>query len=321
MSPKAKEYIRIGNRSVPLSNPDKELFPEDGITKAELVDYYRTVSRVILPHLRDRPLVMERYPDGYRGRSFYHKDVPDYFPDWVHRHEVPKEDGSLTMASCDDVATLAYLANQACITLHPWLSRTDRLNCPDRVVFDLDPPDHSGGRGGQAAGDGFEVVRRAARQLGDLLTELGLRPALMTTGSRGLHLVVLLNRRTDFDTARAFARRVADLLAARHPDALTTQARKDQRHGRLYLDTQRNAYAQTSVAPYAVRARPHAPVATPLDWAELDDPDLHAQRWTLRTLPERLDAQGDAWKGLSRCRRSLDGARRRLDDLRQDAAA
>jgi bifunctional non-homologous end joining protein LigD len=321
MSPKAKEHIRIGNRDVPLSHPDKELFPDDGITKAELLDYYRAVSRVILPHLRDRPLVMERYPDGYRGKSFYHKDVPDYFPDWIHRHEVPKEGGSLTMASCDDTATLAYLANQACITPHPWLSRTDRLDCPDRLVFDLDPPDDSGGHGGRAAEDGFRTVRWAARQLGDLLTELGLRPAVMTTGSRGLHLVVLLNRRTDFDTARAFARRVADLLAARHPDALTTAARKDQRRGRLYLDTQRNAYAQTSVAPYAVRARPHAPVATPLEWAELDDPELHARRWTLRTLPDRLDAQGDPWQGLSRCRRSLAGARRRLDDLQQDAAA
>ncbi|WEO99516.1 non-homologous end-joining DNA ligase [Streptomyces sp. FXJ1.172] len=304
---KTKDAIRVGGRSVPLSNPDKELFPDDGITKAELVDYYRTVARPMLTHLRGRPLVMERWPDGYEGRSFYHKDVPGYFPDWIRTVRVPKEGGSLTMAVCDDTATLLYLANQACITPHPWLSPADCLDCPDRLVFDLDPPD--------GAGDGFENVRWGARQLGDLLTELGLRPALMTTGSRGLHLLVPLDRRTDFDTARHFARSVADVLAARHSDRLTTEARKNKRRGRLYLDTQRNAYAQTSVAPYAVRARPHAPVATPLDWAELDDPRLGPRRWTLRTVPERLDKDGDPWKGLGRCRRSLAGAQRHLDDL------
>ncbi|SOE59135.1 bifunctional non-homologous end joining protein LigD [Streptomyces sp. OV198] len=304
---KTKDEIRIGDRKVALSNPDKELFPDDGITKAELIGYYRTVARPMLSHLKDRPLVMERYPDGYLGKSFFHKDVPDYFPDWIRTVPVPKEGGTLTMVVCDDTATLVYLANQACITPHPWLSPADCLDCPDRLVFDLDPSEEDG--------DGFETVRWSARQLGDLLTELGLRPALMTTGSRGLHLLVLLDRRTDFDTARRFARRVADLLAARHSDRLTTEPRKNKRRGRLYLDTQRNAYAQTSVAPYAVRARPHAPVATPLKWDELDDPELGPRRWTLRTLPERLDKYGDAWKGLSRCRRSLSGAERRLDAL------
>ena len=304
----AREEIRVGGRSVTLSNPDKELFPDDGITKAELIDYYRGIAPLLLGHLRDRPLVMERYPDGYEGKSFYHKDVPDYFPDWIRTVRVPKEDGALTMAVCDDTATLVYVANQACITPHPWLSHVDGLDRPDRLVFDLDPPDDSR--------DGFEDVRWAARRLGDLLTELGLRPALMTTGSRGLHLLVPLDRPTDFDTARRFARDVADVLAARHNDRLTTEARKNKRRGRLYLDIQRNAYAQTSVAPYAVRARPHAPVATPLAWEELDDPELGPRRWTIRTLSERLDRHGNPWQGLSRCRRSLDRARHRLDDLR-----
>lgn len=303
----AKDEIRVGDRRVPVTRLDKELFPDDGITKAELIDYYRTVARPMLTHLRGRPLVMERYPDGYRGRSFYHKDVPDYFPEWIRTVRVPKEGGSLTMAVCDDTATLAYLANQACITPHPWLSTADRLDCPDRLVFDLDPPEDGE--------DGFAAVRWSARTVGDLLTELGLRPALMTTGSRGMHLVVLLDGRTDFDTARRFARRVADVLAERHADRLTTEPRKNKRRGRLYLDTQRNAYAQTSVAPYAVRARPHAPVATPLHWDELDDPGLGPRRWTLRTLPERLDEYGDPWKGLGRCRRSLSTAQRRLDAL------
>ncbi|MEU6218688.1 non-homologous end-joining DNA ligase [Streptomyces sp. NPDC047022] len=301
--------IRVGGRSVPLSRPDKEMFPEDGITKAELVDYYRAVARPMLTHLKGRALVMERYPDGYEGKSFFHKDVPDYFPDWIRTVRVPKKDGHLTMAVSDDTATLVYLANQACITPHPWLSSANRLDCPDRLVFDLDPPD------AEPDADAFGAVRWSARVLGDLLTELGLRPALMTTGSRGLHLLVLLDRSTDFDTARSFARRVAEVLAARYDDRLTTESRKEKRRGRLYLDIQRNAYAQTSVAPYAVRDRPHAPVATPLDRDELDDPDLGPRRWTLRTLPGRLDEHGDAWKGLSRCRRSLARARHRLDDL------
>ncbi|MEV5846492.1 non-homologous end-joining DNA ligase [Streptomyces sp. NPDC051985] len=308
MNATAEETVRVGRRRVPLTNPDKELFPDDGITKAELVDYYRPVARVMLPFLKDRPLVMEHCPDGSGGRSFLHKDLPDYFPDWIHHRKVPKQGGTVDMPVCDDAATLAYLANQACLTPHPWLSRTDRLDQPDRLVFDLDPPN----------ADEFETVRWAARELGDLLTGLGLRPAAMTTGSRGLHLVVLLSRRTDFDTARGFAHRVVELLAARHPDRLTTAARKADRGDRLYLDVQRNAYAQTSVAPYAVRARPHAPVATPLAWNELDDPGLGPHAWTPRDLPNRLAETGDPWEGLGRCRRSLSTARRRLDGIVED---
>jgi bifunctional non-homologous end joining protein LigD len=304
----ARRELRVGGRTVPLTNPDKEMFPEDGITKAELVDYYRGHARALLPYLRERPVAMERYPDGYRGRSFFHKDVPDYFPDWIRRERVPKENGTLDMTVCDDAATLTYLANQACITPHPWLSRADRLDVPDRLVIDLDPAD-----------DDFETVRWAALATGRLLTELGLKPAVMTTGSRGAHVLVPLPRSTSFDDARDFARQAADLLARRHPDRLTTQARKDKRGDRLYLDTQRNAYAQTSVAPYAVRARPHAPVATPLSWDELRDGNTGPRRWTLRTVPDRLRRHGDAWKGLGRCRRALGPARRRLAELVRDA--
>ncbi|MFB7511239.1 non-homologous end-joining DNA ligase LigD, partial [Streptomyces broussonetiae] len=155
---RAREEIRVGSRNVPLSNPDKELFPDDGITKAELIDYYRSIAPLMLSHLRGRPLVMERYPDGYEGKSFYHKDVPGYFPDWIRTVRVPKQGGSLTMAVCDNTATLVYLANQACITPHPWLSPADCLDRPDRLVFDLDPPD--------STHDGFENVRWGARRLG-----------------------------------------------------------------------------------------------------------------------------------------------------------
>ncbi|MDQ0993943.1 DNA ligase D-like protein (predicted polymerase) [Streptomyces sp. V3I7] len=171
------------------------------------------------------------------------------------------------------------------------------------MVFDLDPP-----------GDDFAPVREAARWLGELLDRLGLPSALMTTGSRGLHVVVPLTRRHDFDEVRAFARDVAETLAADHPDRLTTAARKKDRGDRLYLDVQRNAYAQTAVAPYSVRRRPGAPVAVPLTWDQLSDPGLNARRWTVADAADQ--ARTRPWAGAMDRGRSLGPARRRLDALR-----
>ncbi|MGW2474195.1 non-homologous end-joining DNA ligase [Streptomyces sp. NPDC001665] len=289
-------------RKIPeISRPDKVLFPDDGITKADLAGYYRTVARRMLPHLKNRPLMLERFPDGIGGHGFMHKDVPDYFPDWIHRAELPKEDGTVTYPIADDTATLVYLAGQASITPHRFLSRADRPHHPDRLVFDLDPP-----------GDDFAPVREAALGLHGLLDELELPSLVMTTGSRGLHVVVALDRRDDFDAVRAFARAVADALVTRHPDRFTTEARKKARGGRLYLDVQRNAYAQTAVAPYAVRARPGAPVAAPLAWEDVDDLALDARRWTLSDADALADR--DPWHNPPRPR-SLGRARTRLDAL------
>ncbi|MER6047307.1 non-homologous end-joining DNA ligase [Streptomyces sp. NPDC001793] len=297
--------LRAGRRTVEINRPDKVLFPDDGLTKADLAEYYRSAARAMLPHLRGRPLMLERHPDGIGDEGFMQKDVPDHFPDWVHTAELPKENGSVTHTLCDDTATLLYLADQASITPHRWLAKADRPDCPDRLVFDLDPP-----------GNDFAPVRQAAGLLHDLLDELRLPSALMTTGSRGLHVLVPLDRRAPFDDVRAFAREAAELLAARHPDRLTTEPRKDARRGRLYLDVQRNAYAQTAVAPYAVRALPGAPIATPLAWSELDEPDLTARRWTLTTIGNRLD--DTPWHDSLRRGRSLAPARRRLARLGDD---
>ncbi|MFI1658114.1 non-homologous end-joining DNA ligase [Streptomyces sp. NPDC020472] len=295
--------IRVSGRTVEIKRAEKELFPDDGITKADLAAYYRRVGPRILPHLRGRPLMLERHPDGIDGGRFMQKDTPDHFPDWIHRWELPKADGSVTYPVCDDVATLLYLAGQACITPHRWLSRADRPDHPDRLVFDLDP-----------SGEDFEPVRQAAALLHEVLDELGLPAALMTTGSRGLHVLVPLDRQAGFDTVRAFARDVAELLADRHPERFTTAARKQARKGRLYLDVQRNAYGQTAVTPYAVRALPGAPVAAPLSWSELEDPGLTARRWTLATVDERLKAE-DPWKQEPRRGRSVEAARGRLEKL------
>ncbi|CAL9384706.1 non-homologous end-joining DNA ligase [Streptomyces sp. enrichment culture] len=303
--------VRAGRRTVEIHRPDKVLFPGGGdageYTKGDLVDYHRAVAPFMLPHLRGRPLMLDRRPDGIDGPTFMQKNTPDSYPEWITRVEVAKEGGTVRHAVCDDTATLLYLVDQASITLHRWLSRADDVGRPDRLVFDLDPP-----------GDDFAAVREAARLLGELLDELNLPSALMTTGSRGLHVIVPLNGDHDFDDVRAFAREVADTLAAAHPDRLTTAARKKDRGDRLYLDVQRNAYAQTAVVPYTVRALTGAPVAVPVSWDQLDDPDLHARRWTVADAVEQ--ARTDPWAGPPHRGRSLGPARRRLRALRDRAA-
>ncbi|MGW7074301.1 non-homologous end-joining DNA ligase [Streptomyces sp. NPDC054866] len=307
--------LRAGRRTVQLHRPDKVLFPAGGgaghaegagHTKGDLADYYRAVAPFMLPHLRGRPLMLERHPDGVDGPRFMQKDTPDHYPDWITRVEVAKEGGTVTHTVCDDTATLLYLADQACLTLHRWTSRVGGaggVTHPDRLVFDLDP-----------AKDDFGPVREAARLLGELLDHVGLPSALMTTGSRGLHVIVPLNGRHDFDDVRAFAKDVAETLAQAHPEQFTTAARKKDRGDRLYLDVQRNAYAQTAVAPFSVRAKPGAPVAVPVAWDDLDDPALGARRWTIEDAVEQ--ARTDPWAGLLRSGRALGPARRKLHALR-----
>lgn len=220
---------------------------------------------------------------------------------------MPKEGGTVEHVVACDAATLVYLADQACITPHAWPSRADRLDRPDRLIVDLDPSD------GTPAD-----VRRAARDVGALLRELGLEPFAMTTGSGGYHLVVPLQRRHDFDTVRAFARDLARLAANRDPKRLTVEQRKAKRRGRILVDVMRNAYAHTSVAPYAVRARPGAPVATPLHFGELAQASTRPDRWTLGRIPDRLERDGDPWTDIARAAATLGSARRRLDDALQE---
>jgi bifunctional non-homologous end joining protein LigD len=304
---KRAEAVRVSGITVELSNTSKTLFPADQVTKGDLVGYYRDIAARMLPYLRDRPLSMERYPDGITGERIVQKNVPRYFPDWIARTRVKKQGGTLVQVICDRPATLVYLANQACIEMHAFLSRTGALDRADQLIFDLDPPDDHR----------FDQVKHLALELHDLLEELGLTAFVKTTGGRGLHVHVPLNARDDFDTVRRFARQASDVLAAREPDILTTEQRKDSRGDRVYSDVMRNAYAQTAVAPYSVRARPGAPVATPLDWAELKDASLTPHQFTLRTVGGRLDRLGafDPWAGMARRRYSLARAAQRLAKL------
>lgn len=288
-----------------LSNPDKLLFPADGITKRELARYYEGVAEWILPHIRDRPLSLQIFPGGIEDKGFFQKNVPKHYPDWMRRVEVAKEGGKVVHPVVTDAEAIRYLVGQNAITPHIWLSRADRVHQPDRMVVDLDPP----------PGAGFPDVRRAAQRAGDLLREIGLEPFAQVTGSKGIHVWTPLKRRPDFEDVKDFSNRFAELLAARHPDDLTTEFRKAKRGGRILVDVLRNRYAQTAVPPYAVRPRPGAPVATPIEWGELSDSKLRPDRWTLKTVLRRLGERGDPWADIGAAAAAMAGARKRLDSL------
>jgi bifunctional non-homologous end joining protein LigD len=288
--------IEVAGRTIEVSRPDKVLFPGDGITKADLVEHYVRVAEVMLPHVRNRPVAMKRFPEGIRGHMFFQKQVPEHFPEWIPRTKVETEEkGTQEHAVIGDAATLAYLAEQACIEPHTWLSRADRLDHPDQMVFDLDPSTEDVG-----------VVRDCARALRDTLERAGLSPYLKTSGSKGFHVAVALDRSADFDTVRTFARGVADVVAAHDPERFTVEQRKGKRKGRVYLDVMRNGYLQTAIPPYAVRALPGAPVATPLDWDELGRAE--PQSYTMGNLFRRLGRRDDPWKDMGRAARSITDA-------------
>jgi bifunctional non-homologous end joining protein LigD len=299
------EVIRDGQITVELSHPDKVLFPDDGVTKRDLVGYYLAVAGRMLPLIAERPVTMIRYPDGIGAHPILQKNAPDYFPDWITRAEVAKQGGSVRHVIADRPATLAYLANQACVEVHVFLSRVGSLDHPDQLIFDLDPP----------GDDQFAGVVRAALLLRELLeSDLGLTAYVKTTGGKGLHVHVPLDAAADFDAVRALARTAGEVLAARAPDLVSTEQRKDKRGGLIYADPMRNAYGQHAAAPYSVRGRPGAPAATPLDWAELDDKGLSPHQFTVATMPGRL-AAADPWAGLPRRRYSARRAAGKLSQL------
>lgn len=291
-----------------VTHPDKVLFPDDGITKGELVGYYETVAPAMLPLISGRPVTMQRFPNGIGRSGFLQKQVGDYFPDWIERVTAPNRRtrnattrDEVTYMVCRAPDDLAYIANQACITPHVWLSRVPHLYQPDQMVFDLDP-----------ATPDLGVLRSAAAGLHELLGELGLPSFLKSSGSRGLHIVVPFIPSAETDDVKALSLAVAETLAARDPANLTTEARIAERQGRLYLDIGRNGYAQHMAAPYAVRPLPGAPVSVPLDWSELDG--FEPRRHTLRTIADRL-AGPDPWAGMAQAASAIEPARARLAEL------
>lgn len=303
----------FGPYRVEITHADRVLFPETGLTKLGLADYYRDVADSILPCLAGRPLTQQRFPGGVAEEGFYQKAIPDSFPDWVKRCRLelkePKDgETHQTQVVCDNLATLVLLVQYGCVTPHVWCSRCDRLDSPDQLVFDLDPSRSE-----------FDDVRFAARALRELLDELGLVAFLKTTGSRGLHVHVPLRRTHTFDRVRSFAHALAELLARRHPDRLTVEQRKAKRGNRLYLDVARNAWGQTVVPAYAVRARPEAPVAMPIPWTALDEESIGPRTFRVDTVRETLDRESDPWRGFRRRAQSLRGAEARLKRLSESA--
>ncbi|HTX93783.1 MAG TPA: non-homologous end-joining DNA ligase [Mycobacterium sp.] len=294
---------------VEVTHPDRVMFPADGFRKRDIVEYYGAVAEFMLPHLRGRALNAQRFPRGIGEKGFLQQDFADSLPHWMGRVEVAKEHGTVVHPVAESPDALRWLANQNCITLHAWQSRQGRLHHPDRLIFDLDP-----------SRTDFAVVRATALAVGGLLRDLGLVSYLQVTGSRGIHVVVPVRADTEFDTARQFARDVAEVVVAEDPEHRTVEVRKEKRDGRVYLDVMRNAYAQTAVAPYSIRPRDGAPVATPLGWDELDTRGLRADRFTIRDVPKRLAGQSDPWANMSRHARSLSGPLQRLTRLRARTA-
>jgi bifunctional non-homologous end joining protein LigD len=293
---------------VEITHPDRVLFPDDGITKGDLADYYTEIAPSMLPHLKGRPLMLQRFPRGIGEQGFVQKDVEGALPNWMSWVEVEKQDGTVVHAVADRPEALVWLANQDCITPHMWLSQRGRLDHPDRLIFDLDP----------SGSADFAAVRASAHTLADVLDGLGLVAYAQVTGSRGVHVVVPLDADADFDAVRQFARDVAELVVADDPEQRTLEARKEPRGDRVYFDVMRNAYAQTAVAPYAIRARPGAPVATPIEWAELDGASMRPDLFTIRDVAKRVADHGDPWADLRRHARSLS---RPLDKLRRISKA
>jgi bifunctional non-homologous end joining protein LigD len=283
------------DEKVLITHPDKILFPADGITKAELASYYESIAPVMLPHMRNRPITMERFHRGIGQPGFFQKDVVKGFPEWLKRVEVPKHGGTVHHPIANDVRSLLWLANQNSITVHVWPSRAPRLYNPDVCVFDLDP---------SKVGEN-EILCKVAIELRDLLTELGLPSWVKTSGSKGFHIAVPLDGKADFGTVARFAHAVGRLLVQRDPKYLTQEFSKADRGGRIFVDTGRNGYSATFAGAYSVRARPGAPISAPCTWREVERCEVGPVTFTLRTMAERIAAVGDLWANMIRSKRSL----------------
>jgi bifunctional non-homologous end joining protein LigD len=257
----------------------------------------------MLPHICGRPITMERYHRGIAAPGFFQKDVSKGFPDWLERAEVPKKSGTVHHPIVCDTRSLLWLANQNSITPHVWISRTPDLYRPDICVFDLDPSE-----------DRPADLRSAALRLRDLLAELGLKSWVKTSGSKGFHIVVPLDRQDGYGEVAAFAHRVGRLLVRRDPDRLTQEFNKADRGGRILVDTGRNSYSATFAAAYAVRAKPGAPVSAPCTWEEVEGGAATPQAFTMQTMAQRIGEVGELWQEMLVQKHSLHHAAEQLKE-------
>lgn len=280
---KKRISVVIENHTIELSSLDKVLFPKAGITKRQVIAYYQKIAPFFLAHARDHLIVMQRFPDGIDAQGFYQKQISDYFPTWITRKKISLKDGTTQeLVIIDSAAALVYLANQAVLVFHSWLSTQKSSEKPDKIVFDLDPSNNS-----------LVEIRFAVRRLKKLLEGHGLTPFLMTTGSRSYHVVVPIRPQYTYAQTRAFAKQVCSDLADAYPERFTIALSKAQRKGRIFLDYLRNAAGATSVACYSLRALEGAPIATPISWDELAR--TKPQQYTINSIFKRLARKKDPW--------------------------
>lgn len=278
---------------IPLSHVDKLLFPESHITKKDVIEYYTNVAHFFIDRAYYHPLVMQRFPQGIKQAGFYQKQISDYFPSWLSRKTILLKKGEKqTLVMVNKQSDLVYLANQNVLVFHSWLSTGQAINYPDKLVFDLDP-----------SGNGLKDIRYIARQLRAVLQAYNLDSFVMTTGSRSYHLVVPLVQKHTFNKVHEFAKQVAHEMVGRFPQYCTVQMKIAKREGKIFIDYLRNAYGQTSVACYSLRALPGAPIATPLSWDELSRTD--PQKYTIKNIFKRLACKPDPWKDFEKKRKRL----------------
>ena len=291
--------VTVGKRQLSVSNLDKVLFPRDGYTKGDLIHYYRTVAQWLLPHLRDCPLTLQRYPDGIDKQSFFEKHLPKGLPDWVERTTLTSPEGQrakTTYMLCNDEPTLVYVANLAAIVLHIWTSRVETIEEPDYVFFDLDPGEKCT----------IKTLATIALALRDQLASIGLSALVKTSGGMGLHVVVPLASGYTYEAAKMFAEIVANRMAHENREQIALErsvARRDP--SAVYFDFQQVGRGKTTVSIFSVRARDGAPVSTPLDWAEVEAfarkrsgvPADVFTAYNIKTTPARLERDGDLWAG------------------------
>jgi len=290
---------------VVITHPEKVLFPADGITKGELAAYYEMIAPIMLPHILRRPVTMERFPSGIGKKGFLQKNVSKGFPEWLQRVEIPKKDGVVHHPLVTDTRSLLWLVNQNSITPHVWTSRAPDVFYPDICVFDLDPSVNDDG-----------LLRAAALAVRELLKQFGLPSWVKTSGSKGFHIVVPLDGKTNMGEVDRFAHAIGALLVRNDPKHLTQEFHKIDRGTRIFVDTGRNGWSATHAAAYAVRAKPGAPVSAPCTWEELETGEVGPRTFTLRNMATRIKEVGDLWSGMRRRRRSLDRPLQKLQQAR-----
>lgn len=297
-----QQVVSLDGRRLTLTNLDKLLWPEDAINKAEFIHYCVAIYPIIRKHLYQRPLVVTRYPDGINGESFYQKNIPDYAPEWIQTCPIYSEESARTInfILVNDLPTLCWLANQACIELHPWMSRPNKLEYPDFAVIDLDPSE------GATYQDACEV----ALVLKTVLDELGLVSYPKTSGATGLHIYLPVRPEYTYEEIRWLTQRIAEIVVELIPEKATIVRQVKKRAGRVYVDYLQNIRGKTLCAPYSVRPLDHAPVSTPLQWHEV--PGSDPKNFTIRTIMPRLQEVGDLFAPVIETSQSLETAFSRL---------